>query len=228
MNILSLRQHIAEIANLYSLAGISLPLFAGLPSGIGASTLLSPEIAASEIDAALLRPIQTSLPPLPDDWTQVVDTSDITAITNGITVLNQFQQAGNLSNNALLQHVYITTLSLLMLNITGLQYDSVEQSQALRQTLHTHITMLESIILHQDGLVDALRDLLIIVDSAAEQQLATLPHILHLTPTSETPALVMVWKHQHDTDSTPQLLARNPHILHPLFVPPDKPVELLQ
>lgn len=230
INILSLKQQVAELSSLYSRSGYALPIGEnGLPVGVASTALLSPGVAALALDSALLAPIRAVLPPLPTDWTQPAPAANLTDITSGIALLNQLQRAGSLTSKPLLQHAYASTLSLILLNATQLRYESVEQAQALRKTLHAHLLTLAPLLENTDGnLIGALRDLLVVVDAAADQQLATLPHVTLLTPKVETPALVLVWANQHDSSQAENLLARNPHILHPLFVSPARPVELLQ
>lgn len=230
INILSLKQQVAELGSLYSRSGFALPIGAnGLPARVASTALLSPSVAAQAMDTALLAPVRNVLPPLPDDWTQPAPVASLTEITNGIALLNQLQRAGNLTAKPLLQHAYASTLSLILLNTTQLRYESVEQAQALRKTLHAHLLTLAPLLENTDGnLIGALRDLLVVVDAAADQQLATLPHVTLLTPKVETPALVIAWANQHDSSQADTLLARNPHIIHPLFVSPARPVELLQ
>lgn len=233
VNILALKTQFRTLADLYRRSGYTLAIdpSTGLPVGVSAASLLTPANAAAQIHAALLQPLQAQLPNPQTDWTAAPTTTPtLTAITSGIALLQQLQQASSSTDPTsaiMLQHAYPAALAQTLASAAQLQYESVEQAQTLRQTLHTHL-----IAVAQgetgDSTIDLLRDLLTVVDAAAEQQLATLPHIVYLTPTSETPALTLVWRHLHDSTRTEQLLARNPHILHPLFVPSDKPVELLQ
>lgn len=234
MNILTLRTQVVELANVYRRSGYMLALAeTGLPKGVTGADLLDLVTASEALDTALLAPIRTELPSLPDNWTEIpaADTETLPSINKGIGLLNQLQAASNsnLTPQSLLQHAYASVFSLPLIHSTRLVYDSVEQAQSLRQSLHSHLTTLAGFSnLDYSGLVGQFRDLLSVVDAAAEQQLATLPNVVYVKPKVEIPTLTLAWQQQQDASKADSIQERNLHILHPLFVTSARAVEILQ
>jgi prophage DNA circulation protein len=165
------------------------------------------------------------------------------AIFGGLAVLNQLYEV-LLPTDHLLQHLQPALLGLAMVNTVRVAYESVEEAMNLRQTLHAQLLKTVALIetplavvpdkvahllpLQIMSVINVLRDLLVLVDNAAEQQLNTLPHVYYVELKSELPALVLAWREYQLMSQFDALQQRNPHVIHPLFISTHKLVEVLK
>lgn len=201
----------------------------GLPEAMENVSLTNSTAAASALETAVMEPVFVLLPALPADWTQVTESPLASALNSAVSLLNELEQ---LEQTALLiQHAYPSILAHVLASTAQFIYESVEQAQILRQQLHGHLHTVSEwleVPLPSAPILDGLRDLLVIVDEAAEQQLNTLPHAWFIELPAEQPVLALSWDTYHDQQQADVLQSRNPHILHPLFISTSRPVEILK
>ncbi len=201
----------------------------GLPAALNTISLTQAAAAALALDNAMLLPLQAELPALPTAWTVATSSPTFLALNTGLGLLSKISALN--ATSYLIQQSYPAILSHVMAWTALYEYESVEQAQSLRQQLHNHLLTVAQwmeIPIPSAPVMNSLRDLLVIVDAAAEQQLSTLPHAFYLTLPSEQPLLAFGWQQYKNTDKIAQLQQRNPAIVHPLFISTSRPVEVLK
>ena len=247
LTLVQLKAQVAALKKAYLQLSLDLPIAManGLPASISPAALLTPATAAPQLHNSLLAPLTRLLPMPPTDWAQAtrLPSPDVRSINNALTLMAALNSSLN-SSDVLQQHLYPAILGLTLATATRLPYESVEQAQGLRQQLHSALqtgnALLETPLkintaarastadYSANEVVNGLRDLLVLVDAAAEQQLSTLPHVHYLQLNVEQPALVLAWQEHQDSAKVDTLLARNSHIIHPLFISASKPCEVLK
>lgn len=201
----------------------------GLPLALSAISLTQAAAAALALDNAMLFPVQSVLPALPTAWTVATSSPSFLALNTGLGLLSKISALD--SSAYLIQQAYPAILAHVLAWTALYTYESVEQAQNLRQQLHSHLIKTAQwmeVPIPSAPVVNSLRDLLVIVDAAAEQQLSTLPHAFYLTLPSEQPLLSFGWEQYKNTEKIAQLKQRNPAIVHPLFISTSRPVEVLK
>ena len=241
---LELQRWLSDQQAQYKKSGLTLELpDDGFPQDFPASAFTDASLAVEAINSALLKPLQSQLSEPPTDWTKNASyqaTASASNISLALSLLMNWQSAAaDERTTPLVQYLYPQILSLALAQACDLSYESVEQAMQLRDSLHSHLDYIQRQLFadqHSNAVkialsgqvVSNLRDLMSIVDEAAEQQLATLPHVISITLMTEQPLLAVTWQHHHDSSKTDSILNRNIEIVHPLFVPPDVPLELLK
>lgn len=201
----------------------------GLPAALNTISLTQAAAAALALDNAMLLPLQAVLPALPTAWTVATSSPSFLALNTGLGLLSKISALNSASY--IIQQSYPAILAHVLAWTALYEYESVEQAQSLRQQLHSHLLTVAQwmeIPIPSAPVMNSLRDLLVIVDAAAEQQLSTLPHAFYMTLPSEQPLLAFGWQQYKNIDKIAQLQQRNPAIVHPLFISTSRPVEVLK
>ena len=213
----------------------------GLPLNFTRQNLLSAEAAAQGLLFFVEQSVSDSLPRPPTDWTQnnqYQANATVPRIELGLSVLDTYQAEPLAQRiNPFIQAVYPVLLGLVMAQAVDVNYQSVQQASALRQRFHGHLVFIERELLANQNsdairtsacgdITNALRDLLVITQAAAEDQLATLPHIVQTTLKREQPLRYLLWQNRQG-DDLEGFMQRN-GLLHPLFIPADRKLELLK
>ena len=241
---LELQRWLSDQQTLYSKAGLTLDLSNdGFPADFPTAAFTNTNSAAFALSSVLLEPLQNNLPAPPTDWTKnssYQETASTNNINLALTLLTNWQStAADERTTPVVQYIYPQILALALAQTADLDYESVEQAMQLRDNLHNHIDYIQrQLLADQSGnaikmalsgqIVSHLRDLMAIVDTAAEQQLATLPHVVRIQLMTEQPLLCIAWNQHHDSSQADSIRDRNAEIVHPLFVPPDVTLELLK
>lgn len=201
----------------------------GLPVALENTSLMDSFAAASALESAVMEPVFVLLPALPENWTEATESPLASALNSAVSLLNELAQLEQTA--ALIQHAYPSILAHVLASTAMFTYESVEQAQNLRQQMHDHLQNVSEwleIPLPSAPVLAGLRDLLVIVDEAAEQQLNTLPHAFFIELPAEQPVLTLAWDSYHNEEQSGSLQSRNPHIIHPLFISTSHPVEILK
>lgn len=241
---LQLQRWLSDQQAIYAKAGLNLDLSDdGFPPGFPVAAFINNSTAATALSAVLIEPLQHSLPSPPTDWTKNDRYQQLVSISNinqALALLCNWQSLpADERASPIVQYIYPQVLALALAQTADIRYESVEQAMQLRDSLHSHIDYIQRQLFadqHSSAInmalsgqvISGLRDLMSIVDEAAEQQLATLPHVISIQLMTEQPLLCLAWSQHKDSSQADSIRARNSEIRHPLFVPPDVTLEILK